>query len=188
MIRTIHCRGFGGAIHCRGFGGALALALVSLAAACAGSHGTYSDGHFVSDRAKYTFAPPAEGWVEVTLPTANAAWHNPALAASLMVNSHCEGVSDSPLEGLTSDLLMGMTEREILSQERVPASKREALQTVATGKLDGVPRKLELFVMKKDGCVYDIVLDASPEHFESARTAFAKVRDGFNVDARPDRG
>ena len=155
---------------------------------CAGSQGSYSDGRFRSESASYDVMPPGAGWQEVTLPTANAAWHNAQLQAALMVNSHCAGVSDSPLEGLTSDLLMGMTEQQILSQERVPSSKREALQSIVTGKLDGVPRKLELFVMKKDGCVYDIVLDASPEHFESARTAFAKVRDGFDVDARPDRG
>jgi hypothetical protein len=76
----------------------------------------------------------------------------------------------------------------ILSQERVPSSKREAMHSIATGKLDGVPRKLELFVLKKDGCVYDIVLDASPQHFGSARVAFARVCDSFHVDARPDRG
>ena len=146
------------------------------------------DGKFTSDTVAYRVAPPGEGWTEVTLVTANAAWHNPALGAALMVNSHCDGVADAPLEGLTSDLVMGMTDREILSQEKLAWSKREALQSIATGKLDGVPRKLELFVMKKDGCVYDIVLDASPEHFEAARGAFTRVRDGFDVDARPNRG
>lgn len=167
---------------------ALPLLFALVALACAGGEGRYSDGHFTSASARYQLTPPGDGWREITLPTANAAWHNPALAASLMVNSHCEGVADAPLEGLTSDLLMGMSEREILTQERVPSSKREALHSVATGKLDGVPRKLELLVLKKDGCVYDIVLDASPEHFESARAAFATMRDGFDVDARPDRG
>lgn len=166
----------------------LPLLAVSTAIACATPQGTFTDGNFTSDKVAYQVSPPGAGWTEVKLETANAAWHNPDMGAALMVNSHCEGVGDSPLEGLTSDLLMGMTEREIVSQEVVPWSKREALHSVATGKLDGVARKLELFVGKKDGCVYDIVLDASPAHFEAARAAFARVREGFNVDARPNRG
>jgi hypothetical protein len=104
------------------------------------------------------------------------------------VNSHCEGVKDAPLEALTGDLMMGMTEKEILSQNRLPWSRREALETIATAKLDGVPRKLGLFVLKKDNCVYDIVLDASPHTFDSAWKAYTRVRDGFDVDARRDRG
>jgi hypothetical protein len=168
----------------------LLVVLASMAGsfACGTPQGSFVDGNFKSDNVTYKVGPPGPGWTEVKLETANAAWHNPEMGAALMVNSHCEGVGDSPLEGLTSDLLMGMTEREIVSQERVPWAKREALHSVATGKLDGVERKLELFVLKKDGCVYDIVLDASPAHFEAARGAFARVREGFNVDARPNRG
>lgn len=165
------------------------VAVVSFAlVACTSSTGTLRGGRFTNESVSYTVAVPGEGWQELTLPTANAAWHNRALATVLMLSSHCEGVADSPLEGLTNDLLMGMTDREILSQERVPAAQREAMHSIATAKLDGVSRKLELFVLKKDGCVYDIVLDASPEHFESARATFARVRDSFDVDARPNRG
>lgn len=170
----------------------LALTLVTLVTlatvGCGTSSGALVEGRFTSDQVAYRIGQPGAGWSEVKLETANAAWHNPELGAALMVNSHCEGVGDSPLEGLTNDLLMGMTEREIVTQERIPWAKREALQSVATGKLDGVPRKLELFVLKKDGCVYDIVLDAAPAHFDAARTAFARVRQGFDVDARPNRG
>lgn len=160
---------------------------LAVAAACSTPEATMRDGHISGPRVAYDVGQPGAGWKEVTLPTANAAWHNPDLGAALLVNSHCDGVGDAPLEGLTSDLMMGMTEREILSQEKVPWSKREALHSVATGKLDGVPRKLEMFVLKKDGCVYDIVLDAAPERFEQARAAFERVRAGFDVDARPDR-
>lgn len=166
----------------------VAALVVTTLAACAVSQGSYRDGRFTSASASYQLTPPGEGWREVTVPTANVAWHNRALAASLLVNSHCEGVADVPLQGLTSDLLMGLTEREILSQQRVASSQREALRSTASGKLDGVARKLELFVLKKDGCVYDIVLDASPAHFETARTAFATLCEALHVDARPNRG
>ena len=166
----------------------VAVFVVGGAAGClCGGHTEVKDGQYDDGKVAYSVGGPGAGWAELKLPTANAAWHNEALAATLMVNSHCDGVADSPLEGLASDLLMGMTDREILSQARLEHSKREALETVATVKLDGVPRKLVLFVMKKDGCVYDIVLDANPDHFDAARADYTKVRDGFDVAARPDR-
>jgi hypothetical protein len=155
-------------------------------AAC--STPTVENGTFKSDDVNYQIPEPGAGWQSLSLPTANGAWHNDALHASLLVNSHCAGVADSPLEGLTSDLLMGMTDREVLSQQKLATSKREALETVATAKLDGVPRKLMLFVLKKDSCVYDLVLDADPDQFDAARTAYVKMRDGFDVAARPSQG
>ena len=83
---------------------------------------------------------------------------------------------------------MGMTDREIVKQDAVQWSKREALESTATAKLDGVPRKLQLFVLKKDGCVYDIVLDSDPAQFDVALAAYRKVRDGFDVAGRADHG
>jgi hypothetical protein len=165
----------------------LAIAAWITGAACA-SGGHLENGRFRDRVVNYQVGLPGEGWRELRLETANVAWYNDALRASLLVNSNCDGVGDAPLEGLTSDLLMGMTEREILSQERRPASRREALESVATAKLDGVPRKLMLFVLKKDACVYDIVLDASPATYEAARAGYLRVRDGLHVDARRDRG
>lgn len=153
---------------------------------CAGPH--LRAGRFEDRTVAYDVGEPGEGWREVKLETANVAWYNDELRASLLVNSHCEGVQDTPLEGLTSDLLAGMTDREFLSQQKLPWSRREALESVAIAKLDGVPRQLSVFVLKKDGCVYDIVLDARPETHGAAQTAFKRVRDGFNVEARKDRG
>jgi hypothetical protein len=162
------------------------LAIAALAfAAC--TTPSVSDGKFTDSHVEYALGQPGQGWDSIHLETANGAWHNDSLNASLLVNSHCSGVADSPLEGLTSDLMMGMTERNIESQKVIPWSKREAMETVATAKLDGVVRKLAMFVMKKDGCVYDIVLDADPAHFEAAQAAYAKVRDGFDVAPRRDR-
>jgi hypothetical protein len=151
------------------------------------SAGVLKDGRFVDDKVQYKLGQPGTGWQQLEIEAANAAWHNPQLGAALLVNSHCEGVRDAPLEGLTDDLLIGMTEREIIDQQKLMISRREALETVATAKIDGVPRKLTIFVMKKDGCVYDIVLDAPQGTFEASRVAYARVRDGFDVEPRRDR-
>jgi hypothetical protein len=157
------------------------------AAGCCFSDGALRDGRYESKSVSYGIGEPGEGWQRLAINQANLAWHNPKMDASLLVNSHCEGVADSPLESLTNDLLMGTTDREIVEQGRLPWSRREALETRARAKLDGVPREMMLFVLKKDGCVYDIVLDASAAHFEGARASYVRVRDRFDVEPRKDR-
>lgn len=159
------------------------LLLVPLALSCA-SDGELKNGAYRDQHVAYRIGEPGEGWRQVDLPSANVAWFNDTLSASLMANSHCDGVKDAPLGGLTEDLLIGITDRQVLSQQVRPCSRREALETIVTGKLDGVERKLALLVLKKDGCVYDVVLGASPAQFDRALVAFGRVRDGFDVDAR----
>jgi hypothetical protein len=92
----------------------------------------------------------------------DVAFEQPRLAAIIQVNASCNAGLDVPLEALTRHLLIGFTERELRSQERVPLASREALRTHAVAKLDGVPREMLLHVLKKDGCVYDLSLVAPP--------------------------
>ncbi len=163
----------------------LAAAVAVAVLGCTGPQ--LKDNTFDDGTVRYDVGAPGKGWQPLRLQTANAAWHNDALDASLLVNSHCEGVKDSPLAGLTSDLLMGMTDRQMLAQKVIPWSRREAMESTAKAKLDGVARQFRLFVLKKDGCVYDIVLDADPSTFASAEPAYTRVRDGFDVAPRRDR-
>jgi hypothetical protein len=173
----------------RAFQGAAAAVMVVIVTACAcfGTGGQLVDNRFTDERVNYTIGQPGEAWRRVQLETADLAWFNSELGAGLIVNSACEGVQDAPLVGLTNELLIGTTEREILKQELRPFSKREALETIVTGKLDGVLRKRALFVVKKDGCVYDIVFDAPPEHFEAGLPTYRRVRDGMDIGPRQDR-
>jgi hypothetical protein len=163
------------------------VALCASAACCGTAAGTFSGGVFEDARVRYQAGEPGAGWERVSFEQADVAWIHSETAASLLVNSHCEGVQDAPLESLTNELLMGTTEREIVSQEKLPWSRREALETIAVAKLDGVPRRFALFVGKKDGCVYDIVLASPVDAFDDARTAYEAVKARFDAGPRKDR-
>ncbi len=166
----------------RAFGFSL-LALWLIACASDRLSGGVYDNGVVRYRAE---KPPAE-WKPVDVDNADLAWHNPTLGAAILMNTHCEGVEDAPLEALTQHLTIGMTEREILAQRKFMHSGREALETEMTAKLDGVQRHMELLVIKKDGCVYDIVLDAPPDRFPAARAQYERLRDSFSIERRPGR-
>ena len=62
---------------------------------------------------------------------------------------------------------------------------REARHVVVRARLDGVPRTIELYVMKKDGCVYDLGYVAPPDRYESGRGAFDAFVRGFHVTRSP---
>jgi len=164
-----------------------AIAATLSAAACS-TTGELKNDRFEDAKVSYAVGLPGDGWKRLDFEKADIAWHNPDLGAGLFINSTCEGVQDSPLVGLTNELLIGTTEREVLEQELKPWSKREALETIVLSKLDGVLRKRALFVIKKDGCVYDIVYDAPPERFDAGVATYRRVRDGFDIGPRRDRG
>lgn len=165
-----------------------AAAVVTTSLGACSSSGSFVGNRFVDPHVDYKVGSPGEGWRRVTLENSNVSWLNDAVGAGMLVNSHCEGVADAPLAGLTGELLIGTTDREIVSQTVRPWSGREAMETIAISKLDGVLRKRAMFVLKKDGCVYDVIYDAPVARFDAGLAGYERVRDGFDVGPRKDRG
>jgi hypothetical protein len=158
-----------------------------LAVACTGGQGL-KDGVYEDDDVRYRAHAPGDGWSEVVVSGADLAWHHDVHSASLLLNSHCQGVDDAPLEALTRHLVIGMTDRAIVAEHRFELSRREALLTTMSARLDGVERHLKILVVKKDGCVYDVVLAAAPADFARATPAFDAVVAALAIDARPGSG
>jgi hypothetical protein len=52
---------------------------------------------------------------------------------------------------------MGTTDRHFTREETVPFDGREARHTLLDARLDGVGMRFDIFVLKKDGCVFDLV-------------------------------
>lgn len=172
-------------ILARSVAGAAAFVLLVAATSTGCQTPKVAAGAYRDSDVHYTLAEPGAGWSRVNIGDANGAWFNEELSSALLVNSHCQGVKDAPLEALARELTIGMTEREELKARKFTLSRREAFETELTAKLDGVPRHLVVLVLKKDGCVYDVVLDANPDNVERARPAYEAMRDSLDVQARP---
>lgn len=152
-------------------------------AACGGARSTWEGGVYRSGAVAFRISAgvPA-GWQQISVEHASLAYRDDAHDASVLVNARC-GVrdGDSPLLALTNHLLMGTTERDVLSQETIPFDAREALHTRMTAKLDGVPRSFDIFVLKKDGCVYDFVYVAPPAQLAEGAPPFEDFVRGFHT-------
>lgn len=162
----------------------MTVALVVAGSACATKKGHYANNTFVKERAHYNVTPPGQGWSAVKIDGADLAWVSEGTGSSLLVNSLCKASEDAPLEALTGHLLIGMTEQNVISQDKLPWSGREALESDILVRVDGVPRRLKTFVLKKDGCVFDIVFVSPPKNFEAQVDAYYRVRDQFSVGSK----
>jgi hypothetical protein len=127
--------------------------------------------------------PPS--WTRVTTDDSTLAFRDER-GASVMVDGRCNMKSDDvPLVALTNQLVIGTTERKYDKEEVIPFDGREARHTVMRAKLDGVPLVWDAYVVKKNGCVYDMAYVAPPGDFERGQGAFERFVSGFRTVGDP---
>jgi hypothetical protein len=151
--------------------------------ACGGAAGASFDG------AVYREGPVAfqigmvpAGWRPVELRHATLAYRDEAHGASVLINGRCHRPDEStPLLALTNHLVIGSTERNVVSQETEPFDGREALHTNMRAKWDGVPLAFDIYVAKKDGCIYDFVYMGDPSAFDTGSREFEAFVRGFRT-------
>ena len=86
------------------------------------------------------------------------AFRDDAQSATIGVNGRCgKDGDDVPLQALTHHLFLHFTDREVISQKTLTLDGRDAMRTEMLAELDGVPKRFTIYVLKKDGCVYDML-------------------------------
>jgi hypothetical protein len=159
--------------------GSAVLALTVSCAACAHSD-DFDSGVLTKDAVRLRVGPVPAEWRRIRIDDADLAFRDEAREASVLLDVRCERRDDdAPLSALTDHLIMGTTEREFESQEVVPFDRREAMRTVLRAKLDGVPMKYDIYVTKKNGCVYDVVYVAAPGRFAEGDADFQRFATGL---------
>jgi len=143
-----------------------------------------NEGVYQDAQVRYKIVAPGAAWKSLRLQTADLSWMQPKTGSTLLANSNCKGVKDVPLQSLTQHLLIGMTEKKIVSQETITFSGRDALETEVTAKIDGVPQRMKMLVMKKDGCVYDLFYGADPAFYEEDLKSYFQLKNGFSEHER----
>ncbi|HJL17228.1 MAG TPA: hypothetical protein RMH99_16290 [Sandaracinaceae bacterium LLY-WYZ-13_1] len=156
---------------------------LALAALGCGGGGTLAGQVYRDAEARYRVGDLGPGWDRLEMGDNDLAWHHDELGAVVQVNATCDPFQDVPLTSLTNHLLIGFTDREYRSSDVVPLDEREALRSHVVAKLDGVPRELLLYVLKKDECTYDFALIAPPAAgYERAAPAFERFVQGFTTE------
>ena len=167
--------------------GALA-AVAGLPAAAGCAHpGLDGDVYRARDTSFRVGERPAS-WRPLEVSHASLAWRDDAREGSILLNARCGvGGGATPLRALAEQLVLGTTGREWSVTDTVPFDGREAIHGRLTAKLDGVPMAYDVFVLRKDGCIYDFVYVAPPARLEEAVPGFERFAFGFHT-VRPGGG
>lgn len=145
------------------------------------------DGVLTKGDIALRFGPVPTPWRVIPIAGADLAFRDDAHDGSVLIDIRCsERDGDAPLSVLTEHLIMGTTERSIETQATIPFDDREAMRTTLAAKLDGVPMRYDIYVMKKDGCVYDLVYVAPPDPFVAGAPAFERFVENLHASAHGD--
>jgi hypothetical protein len=161
----------------------LSVPAFALAIAACGGTTQHFDGAVYKDE-KVAFRVPAvpPEWRRIDVSDASIAFRDDTHDASILLNARCgRRDDDTPLRALTQHLILGTTERVFDLEETIPFDAREALHTVMRAKLDGVVMTYDIYVMKKDGCVYDFVYVAAPDRFAEGAPTFESFVKGVHT-------
>ncbi len=160
------------------------VALVVLVAAAACAHADSFDGVLHKSGMTVHLGPVPPSWRRIHLEGADLAFRDDGRDGSALFDVRCEGHDDdAPLSVLTEHLIMGTTERQFDAQDVTPFDGREALHTLLRAKLDGVAMQYDIYVMKKDGCVYDLVYLAKPGRFAEGAADFQGFAAGLHASS-----
>lgn len=139
--------------------------------------------------ATYRFGLPGAGWQPVrNLKDTQVAWTNASIGGVIELHAQCDEQGDSSLDQYTDHLRIDWTAWEVEFQQSTRLVDRAALHTIVRAELDGIVRRNEFWVVKKNGCLFDLRYSAAPDGFSQGQPAFAEVVRGFAFPLHGERG
>ncbi|MCP4808135.1 MAG: hypothetical protein GY913_31235 [Proteobacteria bacterium] len=132
---------------------------------------------------RYELGEPGDGWRKVKSGGADFAFRHTDAGTVIYADSNCGSrFEDARLEDLAEHLSFGVRVGEAAFQEHFELDGRSAYMMRAEGSLDGVPVEMGATVLKKDLCVYDIVIIGPPgERFQHGWSGYQTAVSGFRT-------
>jgi hypothetical protein len=130
---------------------------------------------------RYALGDAGEGWAKVDAGSADLAWYNDGLGATIYADSNCgKRYKEARPEDLATELEGGLRNREAVSDTPVTMDDRHGVQRVTRGEMDGVPVQIAFTVVNRSWCTYDLTYIAAPAQFDAGWDAYARVVSGFD--------
>ncbi|MEZ4815607.1 MAG: hypothetical protein R3A80_10445 [Bdellovibrionota bacterium] len=127
----------------------------------------------------YFFPPPEAGWTQLAPQEGAEVLYQNKNGALLSVSSICERYEESSLESLARSALTPIKHFKDKDAGRFQLDGREAFQVYGAGKVDGVEVEIDFVAWRKDECLFDFSVQASPSLNSSTRASFLKMLKKF---------
>ncbi len=113
---------------------------------------------------------PRNGWQITEAPGTDLVLRDTRSAARMAVAANCPGTETGPLPALVRHLFFGFRQVKWLRQERILLNDVVGLDTVITGTWEGTSMQIRSVVIRRKGCLYDLLYVAPSSAF-GARSA-----------------
>ncbi|MBX9766936.1 MAG: hypothetical protein K2X47_06670 [Bdellovibrionales bacterium] len=154
-----------------------ALVLVTNASGCV----TVSVGEKKGKKAEQLeVSVPPPPFKELDTSDADRAWQNTSTGSSIAYTSECFG-SDPSLVSIQQTVLQGLSDVFVESETKLSYNSREALETQATGTVDGVKVKIRFLAFKKNNCNFTLNYFAMQKFFEKDLSAYQQFKEKFRA-------
>ncbi len=108
-------------------------------------------------------------------------WISTTSGNTISYLSECGNPQEPTLEQLENEALGSLIDLKILSSEKIDYNNREALKTIAEGKVDGVKVKMNLLTLKKNNCNYTLVYGGVVKNFDAEQSYFQTFIKSFKA-------
>lgn len=120
--------------------------------------GVYKRSEHVTDLLSSSLKAP---WYLVEKQHTDLVLENKITKSLFLFSSACRSFEASSLNQLTSSLITGLTDIEIINREVLTHQSREAISMRFNASLDGVRRYMQTMTTLKNYCIYDYSLIAT---------------------------
>jgi hypothetical protein len=127
------------------------------------------------------FQAPSAPFKQIKGSPADGAWQNPENGNSISYLSTCNEEADPSLDAATDEMISAFADTKPLSQKKFEFDGREALDTEAEARVEGVPTKIRTLVFKKNGCLYTLSLIGISKSFAKGEKPFDDFVKGFQA-------
>ena len=115
---------------------------------------------------RYKVDKPDGEWKNVKSGSADHAWYNSKIGATIYVDSNCEQrFEDRPLHDSLYSMTAGIRSKDEPLERALFLDGREAVMLQTRGNLDGVDVQMAVVALAKNQCLFDFVYITRPENF-----------------------
>ena len=155
---------------------AYCIASLGTAAACGGA--SFEDGRFSKEGTTYHVGSLDPSWERLRSSEGDLAFYREN-HGTISVNATCKDYEDVPADVLVNHLVFGTTHRRYVLEEDVTLDGRGARHAVLECELDGVPVRLDMYLLTRNGCVFDLDYISGPD--APAQLEFAAFVRSFHI-------
>jgi len=129
--------------------------------------------------ANYFFPAPQGSWTKLNPTEGIEILYQDKRGALLSVSSICDRYEEAKLETLARSALSPIVAFKDKNVTTFQLDGREAFQIFGEGKVDGVPVQIDFVAWRKDDCLFDFSVQASPTLNAQSRTDFLNMLKKF---------